>query len=487
MMLLSEAAHIVQGTLSGADTRFTAVSTDSRKRPQGALFAAIAGEKFDGHDFVAKAGQQGAAGALVATDVEADLAQIKVADTTQAIGQLASHWRSRFDIPILAVTGSNGKTTVTAMVASILKGCGNCLSPERSFNNQWGVPLTLLRLNSSHDFAVIEMGSNQMGEIAYLSRLTRPLIALINNVAPVHLEGLGNPQQIAQEKAGIFSALNENGTAVINADDRFSEQWHAQVKRGLKNGRVISFAIDNPADLSLSNLHTERLSSHFTLHINTAAIARHIDIHLALPGRHNTMNALAAAAMCYAAGATLASIKAGLEQMQAVTGRLKLQVGLAGCRLIDDSYNANPQSVKAAIDVLANCDGRRILVLGAMAELGKTSQQYHREVGQYAHKKRIDKLMCLLVSGDGGDDETDDSGNNDVRAYAYGFGQGSQVFENRRDLIAALQDNLSADVTVLVKGSRSSMMEQVVAAISDGSEAVVRPQSVNYCGVAKAC
>ncbi len=504
MMALSEAANIVQGKLYGADALFTTVATDSRAIERGDLFVAIPGDKFDGHDFVTQAKKKGAVGAMVSAAVNTDSAQIdmpqiKVPDTTQALGQLASHWRLRFDIPVLAITGSNGKTTVTAMAASILNQCGNCLFPERSFNNQWGVPLTLLKLNEHHDFAVIEMGTNHIGEIATLSRLTQPTIALINNVAPAHLKGLGNLQQIAQAKAEIFSGLKENGTAVINADDQFSDQWLSQVKPQLKTGRVITFAMEKPADLSITNLRlgsyksldrapshrtqteskprktrgsigkilsaatSEWLTSRFDLHIvDEPHNEQHIAINLALPGRHNVMNALAAAAICHAAGATIQSIKTGLENMQAVNGRLNPRPGLMGCIVIDDSYNANPQSIKVGIDVLENFGGARILVLGAMAELGKISKQQHHEVGRYAHKKRIDILMCLVSQ--------DNGGNNDAGEYARGFGKGAQVFQSLDDLVAELKGNLSVGVAVLVKGSRSSMMERVVAEIIEAED-----------------
>ena len=452
-MMLSEVAHVVHGKQYGADAQFAAVVTDSRTIKRGDLFVAIRGDKFDGHDFIAQAAEKGAVGAMISTAVETDLGHIKVADTTQALGQLASHWRSHFAIPILAVTGSNGKTTVTAMAASILNQCGNCLSPEGSFNNQWGVPLTLLKLNERHDFAVIEMGTNHIGEIANLSRMTRPTIALINNAASAHLEGLSNLKQIAFAKAEIFCGLNECGDALINADDQFSEQWFSLLKAQLKNGRVISFALDNFADVRVTDMQLDWLNSRFTLHI----AMQYIDINLALPGRHNVLNALAAAALCYAAGAPIQNIKIGLEKMQPVSGRLNLKAGLAGSKVIDDSYNANPESIKAAIDVLANFAGEKILVLGAMAELGESSKQLHHEVGHYAYQKHIDILYCLGQA-------------NDVRYYTQGYGAGGRTFEMRDDLIAELKCHLSAGVAVLVKGSRSAMMERVVAEITDAEE-----------------
>jgi UDP-N-acetylmuramoyl-tripeptide--D-alanyl-D-alanine ligase len=456
MMELSEAARIVNGKLRGIDAVFTAVTTDSRAIDQGDLFIAIPGENFDGHNFVPEAGQKGAAGAIVSSPIDTELAQIEVPDTTRALGELASQWRSRFDIPVLAITGSNGKTTVTAMTASILNHRGNCLSPERSFNNQWGVPLTLLRLKSGHDFAVIEMGTNHMGEIDYLSKITRPTVAVITNVASAHLEGLNSLEQIAEAKAEIFSGLNESGAAVINIDDRFSRQWHDQASVRLKQGRVITFGIENPADVSVSNLQPQWFSSAFDLHINEQCQT----VTLPLPGRHNVMNALASAAICHAAGVSMADIKEGLESAQGVAGRLDLKQGIRGSLVIDDSYNANPQSIKAGIDVLSEFQGKKILVLGAMAELGQASSQLHREVGQYAKRNGVETLFCLVPKGVAHGAE-----------YAAGFGEGAQVYDSIDPLVSALENHLDNNVAVLVKGSRSSTMERVVAEIIERDHA----------------
>jgi len=455
MMELSEAARIVDGKLRGADAVFTAVTTDSRSIEQGDLFIAIPGENFDGHNFVPEAGMKGAAGAVVSASVDAELAQIEVPDTTRALGELAGQWRSQFDIPVLAITGSNGKTTVTAMAASILNSLGNCLSPERSFNNQWGVPLTLLRLNSNHDYAVIEMGTNHIGEIDYLSKITRPTIAVITNVASAHLEGLNSLEEIAQAKAEIFSGLSEtseSSTAVINADDQFSKQWFSQVRSRLENGRVISFGLENHADVSAKNLVCKWLSNRFDLCIDEQCLA----VNLPLPGRHNVMNALAAAAICHAAGVSIVDIKNGLEKARGVSGRLILKSGTHGSLVIDDSYNANPQSIKAGIDVLSGFHGKKILVLGAMAELGQTSSQLHREVGQYAKQNGVDTMLCLVPKGIAHAIE-----------YANGFGEAATVFDGIDALVAELEGHLDQNVAVLVKGSRSSRMERVVAEIVD--------------------
>ena len=241
MMALSEAANIVHGAMRGVDVEFHSVVTDSRYVERGDLFVALAGEKFDGHEFLPDVERKGAAGALVSSATESNLAQIEVANTTAALGQLAKQWRSRFNIPIAAITGSNGKTTVTAMVANIFKQHGRSLAPEKSFNNQWGVPLTLLKLDERHQFAAIEMGTNHVGEIKYLTELTKPTIALINNIAPAHLEGLGDVQQIADAKAEIFLGLSDTGVAILNADDPFFNYFKDRLNNLLPNCRVFKF------------------------------------------------------------------------------------------------------------------------------------------------------------------------------------------------------------------------------------------------------
>ncbi len=451
MMTLSAVARIVQGEFQGADAMMTAVATDSRAINHGDLFVAIPGQHYDGHDFVSRAGRNGAVGAMVSRSIDTDLARIKVPDTTRAMGQLARHWRALFHIPVLAITGSNGKTTITAMAGSILNRCGTCLCPEKSFNNQWGVPLTLLKLNNRHDFAVIEMGTNHAGEIACLSQITRPTLALISNVSAAHLQGLESLEKIAQAKAEIYSGLSENHTAVVNADDPFSEQWMRQIKSRLKTGRMVSFGIEHPADVSASNMQSAWRGSRFDLNIGDQCIG----IRLPLPGIHNISNALAAAAVCYAAGAGMEAIKTGLENVAPVPGRLHIRNGLNGSAVIDDSYNANPQSARSAMDMLAHFNGLRIAVLGAMAELGETSKQLHIEIGEYAKQTGISRLYCLA-----------DRGNMDAQHYAKGFGAGGRVYADIDQLVRALKNHLEKGVAVLVKGSRCAGMERIVDAIT---------------------
>jgi UDP-N-acetylmuramoyl-tripeptide--D-alanyl-D-alanine ligase len=451
MMAMSDATTIVKGNLIGGDARFSGVKTDSRKVAAGDLFVAIPGEKFDGHDFVGDAGQAGAAGAVVSAPVETPLPRIEVDDTTRALGLLAAHWRSGFSLPVAAITGSNGKTTVTAMVAAILGQSGNCLAPEGSFNNQWGVPLTLLKLSGVHDYAVIEMGMNSPGEIEYLSGLTQPTVALINNAAPAHLEGMGDLRSIAREKSEIFTGLAADGIAVINADDEFCSHWIEIACADNPDRQVVTFGMQNPADIWIDNLDQVELANEFDLKTGDSTTR----ITLPLAGAHNVMNALAAAAVCTALGVAPAAISSGLSRMQAVPGRLVQKQGINGAVVLDDSYNANPHSIAAGVDVLGSFGGTRILVLGAMAELGQSSDELHREVGAYARQKGINLMYCL-ATGDG----------SRVVCYAEGFGPDATVFDNIDELVDSLKSILGKNHVVLVKGSRSSRMERVVEKIS---------------------
>ena len=465
MMPLSEAANIVQGSMHGMDARFNSVVTDSRLVASGDLFVAIAGEKFDGHEFLADVERKGAAGALVSSAKESALGQVEVTDTTLALGKLAKNWRSRFGIPTAAITGSNGKTTVTAMAANIFRQAGDCLAPEKSFNNQWGVPMTLLKLKHTHQFAVIEMGTNHVGEIEYLTKLTQPTIALINNIASAHLEGLCNEQQIADAKAEIFLGLSETGTAILNADDRFFDCFKNILGRLRPDCEILSFAIDADATVRAENLQLGNIDSHFELYIGGHRTKNRAEICLPVPGRHNVMNALAASAICFSAGIGLELIRNGLQTTPQVPGRLNVQSGLNGSTIIDDSYNANPESIKAGINVLKEYAGEKILILGAMAELGESSQQLHQEVGVFAKQQGINKLLVLRHGREC-----------DAEFYANGFGQSAILFDDLQVLLDTLKPMLKQDIVVLVKGSRSSRMERVVSAIVSESAVQVGTQ-----------
>jgi len=460
-MDLLEAAVATGGSALGANPRFAGVSTDSRSIGASELFVALKGDRFDGHAFVEQAAVRGACAAMVAQSwwekrrPVPELPLLVVDDTRRALGALAAEWRRRFDPVLIAITGSNGKTTVKEMCAAILREAARAegldpaaavLASAGNQNNDIGVPLTLLRLRSSHRAAVVELGMNHPGEIAALAAIARPGVALVTNAQRAHLAGLASLSEVAREKGELIRALAPGGTAVINADDAFAGYW-----RGVAGTRpVVSFGIEKEA--SVSGRWTPRgLSSTVEL-VTPAGSAR---LSLRVPGIHNVRNALAAAAATIAAGAPLPAVVAGLERFAGVPGRLQPKPGRGGARLIDDSYNANPDSVHAAIDVLAATTGRKILVLGDMGEIGEASGQYHDEVGGYAKSQGLDRLFAL---------------GEQAGLAARNFGAGGSHFRRIEDLVAALTKELTPDATVLVKGSRFMRMERVVEVLLAPSE-----------------
>ena len=449
-MQLSQAAKAINADHRGADVEFCGVSTDTRSLQTDNLFVALAGPHFDAHDFLAQAEAKGAAAALLDKSSNTTLPTLTVTNARSGLAHLASNWRRQFNVPLVAVTGSNGKTTVKEMIASILQQVGPTLVTQGNLNNDIGLPLTLLRLDASHRFAVIEMGANHPGEIAYLTDIARPGVALITNAGPAHLEGFLTLEGVARAKGEIFAGLNAQGTAVLNADDTFSGLW-----RGLIGAhRCLSFGLENSADVS-ARWKIQDDGSQLQLHTPAGAI----DIQLALPGRHNVMNALAASAAALAAGAGLNEIKRGLEAMQPVKGRLQIRPGLHGVRLIDDTYNANPGSLTAALEVLVQEPAQRWLVLGDMAELGSGGGAQHEAVGRQARGLGIDRLFTVGELS---------------RLAAASFGTEARHFSSQDELIAALRDELAAaqqKVSVLIKGSRSAGMERVVASLAPTSEA----------------
>lgn len=448
MMQLATAAEVTNAVLSGNDQMFTGVSIDTRTLDRGELFVAISGEHLDGHHYLSAANQGGAAGAMVRRaahipDMGPEFGLLKVRDTTEALGQLGAHWRRQFDIPVIGITGSNGKTTVTAMVRQILGTSNQPLAPKMSYNNQWGVPLTLLELHGGHTHAVIEMGMNHRGEIDYLTRIAHPTVALINNAAAAHLEGLGSVREVALAKAEIINGLSEDGSVVVNADDDFADLWTELAM----HHNVLGFGLSDNADVYAANIQYAADSSVFDL-----VIARHRQpLTLPVAGQHNIYNALAAAAACHAAGVDPDQIRAGLVGFEAVEGRQRRLRTEAGARLIDDSFNANPSSTSAAIDVLARQDGRKVLVLGAMAELGEDAEALHAGVGERAKQAGIHRLLVLT-----------DSSNPAVEGYFSGYGSKGEGFDNLGDLLEALARDNHEGVTILVKGSKSSRMGRVV-------------------------
>ncbi|WP_317930923.1 UDP-N-acetylmuramoyl-tripeptide--D-alanyl-D-alanine ligase [Halioxenophilus sp. WMMB6] len=442
---LSELAAVAGGELLGSDASVSSITTDSRSVQPGDLFVALKGDYFDGNEFAATAVEQGAVAVLVSRE-QAGLAasQILVADTTDALGDIASWHRQQWQKPLVAITGSCGKTTVKGMVAAILSEMATTLATEGNLNNHIGVPKTLLRLAPEQQFAVIEMGASAIGEIDYLVNLAKPQVALVNNVVPAHLEGFGSVEAIATAKGEIYQGLADDGVAIINLDDHFAGQWLQEI--GERNWLGFSL-VDHSADLYATDVHIDKGGrASFELCSKVGKVA----IDLQILGRANVANALAAAACTVPLGATLATIKSGLEKFSAVPGRLCLYEGVNGCWVIDDSYNANPGSVKAAIDVLAELPGKRLLVLGDMGELGAEAKAAHKEIGRYAKTAGLDGLLTAGPLSE---------------LAAQEFGEQAQSFINNAALSESLINELDASVVVLIKGSRSAGMESVVQAI----------------------
>lgn len=437
-MFLGEAAKALNGHLVGRDCLFNAVTTDSRTITGGELFVALKGPHFDGHTFLPEIIGKGAVGAVVEPGVDTDLPLIEVTDTLLGLGELAAYWRQRFSIPIVAVTGSNGKTTVKEMVGTILGRAGPGLVAHGNLNNHIGLPLTLLRLREGDRYAVVEMGMNHAGEIAYLTSLAKPTVAVINNAAPAHLEGLGSVADVAEAKAEIIEGLDSDGVVVLNGDDHFFDLW----SEAAGGRRVISFGMTADADVRWEWDKNSRLR------LTTPSGVRTFG--LPLPGDHNAGNAAAAAATAMAAGATLDAVSAGLAQSRFVTGRLQRKTGIDGCELWDDSYNANPASLAVALQVISQREGEKVLVLGDMRELGKTSRRHHQEAGEAAERAGVSRLYTLGTTS---------------REATQAFGEGARHFTDVDRLIAALGEDLNHRTVVLVKGSRGMKMERVVSAI----------------------
>jgi len=442
---LAAVAREVHGRLVGPDAAFGAVSIDSRGIDSGGLFVAIRGERFDGNDFVDDAITHGAAGALVSRLSEAALPQVEVADTRVAFGQLARSWKGNFGIPVIAVTGSNGKTTVKELIVSILR-CGRRVCATRgNLNNDIGVPLTLMELNAEHNALVAELGANHAGEIDYLSGLVEPTVGVITNANAAHLEGFGSIAGVATAKGELLDHLPRAGTAVLNADDAFYADWRTRSRAQT----IVSFGLGSRADCTVrGDIEIEAGGSAFTLELPGGTA---LDVTLPLLGQHNVMNALAAAAAADAIGASTEDIVRGLAAADAVGGRLKTVSGRAGAVVIDDSYNANPASVRAALDYLAALPGERVLVLGDMAELGEHSRELHGEIGEYA-RGRCDALLTLGEHS---------------RAAIEGFGAGARACVDIAGLETALAPRLGPSTTVLIKGSRVMQLDRLVTLLTD--------------------
>ncbi len=449
-MTLAEAATVLGGTLRGDNVTFTAVSTDSRAIAAGDLFVALRGERHDGHAFLPQAAAGGAVAALAdrAYEQVPTLPTAVVADTTVALGALAAHWRGRFRIPLIAVVGSNGKTTVKEMIAVCLRehfGADAVLATRGNLNNHIGLPLTLLALRAAHRVAVVEVGMNHPGETAQLAALAQPTIAVINNAQREHQEFMRSVADVAKEHASLIAALPSDGTAVINADDA-----HAAVWRTTAGARAVrDFGLGHATVTAKCSMDAATATLDVSIPGATARIA------LPLAGEHNVRNALAAVAAATAAGATLDACARALERFVPVRGRLQMKQGVRGAVLIDDTYNANPDSVRAATDVLARACGRKLLVLGDMGEVGAQGPAFHQEAGAYARAAGIDGLYTL---GELAADST--------RA----FGEGARHYPRIEELLADVKNALDAQTTVLVKGSRFMQMERVVRSLEKQAE-----------------
>ncbi len=445
-MSLRDAALSMDGRTSGGAPVFTGVSTDTRTLRPGDLFVALRGERFDGHAFLGQAKAARAAAAMVdrAYGGEFPMPVVVVDDTKRALGKLARGWRARFAPALIAVTGSNGKTTVKEMLASVLRcdaGDEAVLATAGNLNNDIGLPLTLLRLRDKHRCCAIELGMNHRGEIAYLAGIAAPTVALVNNAQREHLEFMNSVDEVAAENASVYEALPPQGVAVVNADDPHAGFF----RRAAGSRRIVDFGLDHAAAVT-GGYALKPLASEIVIH-TSAGDARAT---LAIPGLHNVRNALAAAACAFAVGINTRTIGDGLTAFRPYTGRLQVRQAANGATVIDDSYNANPDSVRAAIDVLASCPAPTVLVLGDMGEVGAQGVEFHREVGTYASARKISHLLGIGEA---------------TKHSVEAFGPGGRHFDTLEELVSNIRGN-----SILVKGSRFMKMERVVAALTDGAQ-----------------
>jgi len=436
---LETAANIANGTLHLPDSRrgakaFSGLTHDTRGLKRDNLYAALRGERVDGHRFVLDAAGNGAAAALVARVIDAPIAQIVVEDVVKAMGALAGAWRRRLDVRLVGVTGSNGKTTVKTMLASILRRCAPTLATRGNYNNEIGVPLTLAALDRHHRFAVVEMGCGKPGDIEYLATLARPDVGLVTNAGPAHLERLGSIEGVARTKGELFASLRPDDTAVINRDDSFFDYWQGLCSRA----RRITFGQSDQADVRLASESKNEI---------VATPSGSFRLALTLSGQHNRLNALAATAAALALDVDIEEIAAGLAAVESLPGRLSECEMNGGWRLIDDSYNANPASLYAGLQVLASRSGQRWLALGEMAELGQYSDKLHRELGHAARDLGVKRVFAIGPHAE---------------SVANAFGPGAETFPDMDSLGRRIQQLLGPDVVCLVKGSRSSHMERLI-------------------------
>jgi UDP-N-acetylmuramoyl-tripeptide--D-alanyl-D-alanine ligase len=444
-LTLNEISEILKAELVGTSVPISGLSIDTRTLSRGDIYLAIKGEQFDGHDFIAQAQQQGAGALIVSKKGDTDLPQLVVKDTRIALAELAGAIRNKLQLKVCAITGSNGKTTVKEMIATILAVNSQVLFTQGNFNNDIGVPLTLLRLKQQQ-YAVIEMGANHRGEIAYTSHYARPDVAVITNVGPAHIEGFGSIEGVANAKAEIIQSLDEDGIAILNADDHFYGLW-----KGLAEERkVLSFGLKQAADISAENIITQVQDQQFKTCFDLVADGNKVPVELVLAGEHNVKNALAASAACLALGIDLKQIQTGLKRVKVVNGRLQLFASDSGIKLINDNYNANTASLAVALEVLKQYPGEKWLALGAFGELGADSERIHSEMGRDIKNAGVQRLFATGAMAE-----------NTVQA----FGVGAEYFAAQDDLIKSVKEQITPEQTLLVKGSRAQKMEVVVNAL----------------------
>ena len=449
VMRLSQLLTLTSGNLINGDCQFSHLSTDTRKVVAGDVFLALSGEQFDGHDFCRQAVASGAVALVVERALPLDVPQLIVSNCHLALGVIAKYNRDQYSGRLIAVTGSNGKTTTKEIIATIFRGQGTTLATLGNLNNEIGVPLTLLGFDGSQQCAVVEMGANHRGEIAYCTRLAQPDVAIITNAMAAHLEGFGSLQGVVQAKGEIFEGLKEDGIAILNLDDDNVNQWIAQTQ--VK--RYLSFSLtNNHADVYASDLEQLPMGNYrFVLHY----LEQRATVTLALLALHNVHNALAAAASTFAIGVNFSRVVEGLQSATTIPGRLKALPGINGATVIDDSYNGNPDSVKAGLDLLAQLPGHTILALGDMAELGPDASELHRSIGIYAAEKKIDQLFSCGVEGA-------------LAATEFATITDSTVtaFDNKNDMINTLKKIMNKQTKILIKGSLSAGMKEVVTALT---------------------
>lgn len=459
VMALSELAAPIDGVLLGDDQQITGVSTDSRKIAAGDLFVALVGPNFDGHEFIEQVAEQGAVGVVTSQDVETSLSQLRVEDTLKALGRIGGFNRSLYAGKLLAVTGSSGKTSVKNMLEAVFLQAGQTIATLGNFNNEVGVPKTLLRLHPGVEYAVVEMGAGKAGDIAWLCELGKPQVAMLLNAMPAHLEGFGSLEGVAAAKGEIFDGLTEGDVAIINADQPWAKQW----RKRAGDASILDFSLESPAAITARDVSLNGFEGvSFTASTPQGDVA----IRLGLPGRHNVANALVAIAAGLASQIPLTKIRDGLQSVLPTEGRLHAAQTATGATVIDDCYNANPGSVRAAIEMLASCKGTLTLVLGAMRELGDDAAAMHAEIGEFAAAAGIDRLVAV---------------GEELLPAVESFGEHAQWYADREQAISALQSNLGGSDTVLIKGSRSVGMEKILHAL------IAKSGNEPFTGAAQSC